>query len=62
MLEQEYYNNSRETINQLLNRIRQLEKEKELLIQYVQKSTKLANGMVDWKFSTDTIEELFKNT
>lgn len=62
MLEQEYYNNSRETINQLLNRIRQLEKEKELLIQYVQKSTKLANGMIDWKFSTDTIEELFKNT
>ncbi len=62
MLEQEYYNNSQETINQLLNKIQQLEKEKELLIQYVQARMTLANGMIDWKFSTDTIEELFKNT
>ena len=53
MLEQEHYNNSQETINQLLNKIQQLEKEKELLIRYVQARMTLANGMIDWKFSTE---------
>lgn len=63
MLEQEHTtHNSQETIAQLTAKVSRLEKEKELLIQYIQKRVTLANGEIDWRFSSECLEELLKTT